>query len=171
MQILIRTGLKGLSYNIFLTPVAYEVDESVWQAQQVVGVMSCPHSQVNSGCNQESTNHVDGVENSPPDHTVTVRDTGWGLNCAAVQEKLCSCGTPAAEIHLYYIMAFLCSPSAHLGCNGWLFDVTVAFLSTQSSLVLVRWPLSSTRRFLPDVFSFSTTQMFLYFALLTRQRT
>lgn len=30
MQILIRTGLKGLSYNIFLTtPVAYEVDESV----------------------------------------------------------------------------------------------------------------------------------------------
>lgn len=109
MQILIRTGLKGLSYNIFLTPVAYEVDESVWQAQQVVRVMSCPHSQVNSGCNQESPNHVDGVENSPPDHTVTVRDTGWGLNCAAVQEKLCSCGTPAAEIHLYYIMAFLCS--------------------------------------------------------------
>lgn len=29
MQILIRTGLKGLSYNIFLTSVAYEVDESV----------------------------------------------------------------------------------------------------------------------------------------------
>lgn len=29
MQILIRTGLKRLSYNIFLTPVAYEVDESV----------------------------------------------------------------------------------------------------------------------------------------------
>lgn len=76
MQILIRTGLKGLSYNIFLTSVAHEVDESVWQAQQVIGVMSRPHSQVNSGRNQESPNHVDGVENSPPDHTVTVRDTG-----------------------------------------------------------------------------------------------
>lgn len=70
MHILIRKGLKGLSYSMFLTSVAHEVDESVWQAQQV---MSFPHSQVNSGCNQKPPNHVDGVENSPPDHSDSKR--------------------------------------------------------------------------------------------------
>ncbi len=51
--------------------------------------------------------------------------------------------------------------SADLGCNELLFEVTVYFLSSLTSLSILLWPLTSTRHFRPhncrslDIFSFS----------------